>query len=117
MRKVSSWKTVLDKVQKRMKTWRCCGLSRAGRLLMIKPVLNSLPLYYLSIFKVPKKVANDIIRMQRKFLWNGQKEGRCLPLVKWEVVMKQKSAEGLGVGNIAVKNAALLFKWWWRNAT
>jgi len=116
MRKASSWQSVLDKIQKRLKSWRSSSLSRAGRLLMIKSVLNNLPLYYLSLFKVPRKVANDIIRLQRKFLWNGENEGRFSPLVKWEVVMKQKSARGLGVDDITVKNAALLFKWWWRFA-
>jgi len=39
-----------------------------------------------------------------------------MPLVKWDVVMQQKSAGGLGVGDLAVKNVALLFKWWWRFA-
>jgi len=66
------------------------------------------------LFRVPKKVANDIIRLQRKFLWCGGKEGRFMPLVKWKLVVKHKSTGGLGVGDIASKNAALLFKWWWR---
>jgi len=82
MRKAASWQSVLDKVQKRLKSWRSSSLFRAGRLTMIKSVLNSLPLYYLSLFKVPKKMADDIIRIQRKFLWNGDKEGRFMPLVK-----------------------------------
>ena len=59
-------------------------------------------------------MANDIVRIQRKFLWSGEKDGRFMPLVKWDVVLQQKSAGGLGVGDLAEKNAALLFKWWWR---
>jgi len=117
MRKASAWKSIIEKVQKRLKTWKSSCLSRAGRLVLVKSVLNSLPLYYLSLFKVPKKVANDIVRLQRKFLWSGNKEGRYMPLVKWEVVMKHKSKGGLGIGDIVSKNAALLFKWWWRFVT
>jgi len=94
MRKASAWKSIIEKVQKRLKTWKSSCLSRAGRLVLVKSVLNSLPLYYLSLFKVPKKVANDIVRLQRKFLWSGNKEGRYMPLVKWEVVMKHKSKGG-----------------------
>jgi len=37
-----------------------------------------------------------------------------MPLVRWDIVVQQKSAGGLGVGDLATKNAALLFKWWWR---
>ena len=117
MRKASSWQIIIDKVQRKLSSWRCSSMSRGGRLTLIKSVLNCLPLYYMSLFKVPRKVADDIIRLQRKFLWSGDKKGRFMPLVKWEVVMKQKSKGGLGVGDIAVKNAALLFKWWWRFAT
>jgi len=117
MRKAASWQKIIEKVQTRLKAWKSNCLSRAGRLILIKSVLNSLPLYYLSLFKVPKKVANDIVRLQRKFLWCGSKEGRYMPLVNWEVVMKQKSEGGLGVGDIVSKNAALLLKWWWRFAS
>jgi len=75
MRKASSWQSVLDKVQKRLLSWKSSSLSRAGRLIMIKAVLNSLPLYYLSLFMVPKKVANDIIRLQRKFFGMVRRTG------------------------------------------
>ena len=114
MKKAASWKQVLDKVQQRLKSWKSSSLSKAGRLIMIKSVLNSLPIYYLSLFKIPRKVADDIVRIQRNFLWNGDKEGRFIPLVKWEVVIRQKNDGGLGVGDLAVKNAGLLLKWWWR---
>ena len=33
--------------------------------------------------------------------------------MRWEIVQKPKSARGLGVGDILLKNAALVFKWWW----
>ena len=33
--------------------------------------------------------------------------------MSWEIIEKPKKDGGLGVGNLAVKNSALLFKWWW----
>lgn len=53
-------------------------LSRADRFMMIKLVLNSLPLYYLSIFKIPKGVVNRIIQMRRKLFWLGS-GGKAYP--------------------------------------
>ena len=114
MRKVVSWQCIIDKIQKKLTSWKSCCLSRASRLVLIKLVFNCLPIYYLSLFKLPKKVASEIIRIQRKFLWSDNKEGKFLPLVKWEIVQQHKDRGGLGVGDIIVKNAALLFKWWWR---
>ena len=40
--------------------------------------------------------------------------GSGILLVSWEVIEKPKNEGGLGVGNLVVKNLALLFKWWWR---
>jgi len=58
-----------------------------------------------------KKVASEVIQIQRTFLWGGEKEGRFSPLVKWQVIQKPKWAGGLGVGDLMLQNAALLFKW------
>ena len=66
---------------------------------------------------MPKGVAKEIISLQRKFLWGGNREGRSMALVKWEVVQQSKERGGLGVGDIELKNEALLLKWWWRYAT
>jgi len=114
MKKASSWQGIIDRIQSKLQSWKSSCLSRAGRLTLIKAVVNCLPIYYLSLFRMPKKVANEIIRMQRRFLWNEGKSGRILPLVKWEVIQQPKCKGGLGVGDLVTKNAALLFKWWWR---
>jgi len=116
MRKMSSWQGVIDKIQNRLNTWKGTCISRAGRVVLIKAVLSSLPTYYLSLFKLPTKVAQEINKIQRRFLWSGQKSGRYSALVKWELIQKPKDKGGLGVADCTLKNAALLFKWWWRYA-
>jgi len=107
---------VIDKIQNRLNTWKGTCISRAGRVVLIKVVLNSLPIYYLSLFKLRTKVAQEINKLQRRFLWSGQKNGRYNALVKWEILQKSKEKGGLGVTDCTLKNAALLFKWWWRYA-
>lgn len=34
--------------------------------------------------------------------------------MKWSEVVKPKGAGGLGLGDLRLKNVALLAKWWWR---
>ena len=47
--------------------------------------------------------------------FGGKKERvRFHPLVKWELIQLPKKYGGLGVGDLVLKNKALLFKWWWR---
>ena len=116
MRKSSAWQPVIAKIQHKLASWKASCLSRAGKLVLIRAVLNSLPVYYLSLFKMPRKVANEIIRLQSRFLWNGNDGKRYSALVKWDVVQRPKKQGGLSVGDPMLKNAALLFKWWWRFA-
>ncbi|XP_016182625.1 uncharacterized protein LOC107624684 [Arachis ipaensis] len=79
-------------------------------------VLNSLPVYYLSLFKLLKAVAEKLISPQRRFLWSKDDGSNGMALVKWEVVQAPKKLGGLGVGDAMVRNTAMLFKWWWRFA-
>ena len=115
MNKRSAWKPVIDKIQSRLATWKAKILSRAGRLTLIKSVLNSLPVYYMSMFKMPKAIASKIVLIQRSFFWGGPTENRkgCTR-IKWSDIQLPKEMGGLGVGNMMHKNLILLFKWWWR---
>ena len=115
MNRASAWKPVIEKIQNRLALWKARILSRAGRLTLIKSVLNSLPVYYMSMFKMPKSIAIKIVKIQRSFFWGGASgEKKSFPSVKWSSIELPKEMGGLGVGNIMHKNLILLFKWWWR---
>lgn len=115
MTRVSAWKPIISNVQDRLASWKARTLSRAGRLTLIKSVLNSLPIYYMSIFKIPKAVALSLVRLQRSFFWGAASDGRLpVPPIAWRSIELPLSLGGLGVGNILYKNLILLFKWWWR---
>lgn len=65
-------------------------------------------LYYLPVFKIPKKLAKEIENMQRNFLWcrgNSRISHHKLDIVH------QNIEGGLSVGRIREKNLALLAKW------
>lgn len=52
-RKKSTWQPVVDKVRKKLSLWKRKILSFVGRLTLIKSVVSCLPLYYISVFKMP----------------------------------------------------------------
>lgn len=54
--KAFQFQTLLDKVNLKLQGWKAKLLSQASRLNLIKSVLNSLPLYIFSCFKVPEFV-------------------------------------------------------------
>lgn len=109
------WTPVVEKIMKRLDGWYKGLLSKGGRLTLIQSVLGSIPIFYMSLFKIPTKVAAFIEKLMRDYFWEGNGEGRKLQLVKWSEVSKPKSDGGLGIGNIIARNKALLGKWIWRS--
>ena len=47
------WDPVVVKMEKRLQSWKKAFLSRGGRLTLIQSALGSLPIYYMSLFKIP----------------------------------------------------------------
>ena len=74
-RKVDFWEPVVNKVAKRLASWKKAFLSGSGRLTLIQSVLFSLPIYYLSVFRVLVGVINSIEKMMRDFFWEGHLVG------------------------------------------
>ncbi|GJT49390.1 RNA-directed DNA polymerase, eukaryota [Tanacetum coccineum] len=51
----NSWNDMIVKISTRLSKWKLKTLSIGGRLTLIKSVLSSMPLYHISIYKVPIK--------------------------------------------------------------
>lgn len=91
------------------------SLISRGRITLIKLLLSNLLVYYLFVFSILIKVANELEQMQRDFLWEGG-GSKNDHLLSWNEVCKPKSmgGGGLGIENITLKNKFLLGKWIWR---
>nr|GEW99327.1 hypothetical protein [Tanacetum cinerariifolium] len=61
-----SWDEVLAKISAGLSKWKIKTLSIGGRLTLIKSVLTSLPLYHMSIYKVPMGVLNRMESIRRR---------------------------------------------------
>lgn len=62
-----TWQPVIDNFKKMLASWKRRFLSVAGRLTMIKSVLSSLPIFDLSLFKMPEGVAKEIDKFSLVF--------------------------------------------------
>ncbi|KAL9681272.1 hypothetical protein QQ045_013054 [Rhodiola kirilowii] len=112
--KRSIWEPIIQKFSDKLASWRGANLSMAGRLVLIKSALCSLPLYYASLYKIPNSVAQEMEKIQRQFLWGGLEGRRKLHYVKWETVKRPKKFGELGIQSLVEKNVAMLTKWWWQ---
>ncbi|KAL6340700.1 hypothetical protein AAG906_014390 [Vitis piasezkii] len=112
----SVWDGVEEKVRRRLARWKRQYISKGGRITLIRSVLASMPIYHMSLFRMPKSVARRLDKVQRDFLWGGGSEERKAHLIKWEAICEDKSKGGLGLRKLVLLNKALLGKWIWRFA-
>ncbi|WMV11771.1 hypothetical protein MTR67_005156 [Solanum verrucosum] len=108
------WDSILEKTEKKLSGWKAQYLSLGGRLILINSVLDSLPTYVMSLFPIPGKVVENLDKLRRKFLWQGNKDGKGYSLVNWETALLSKDRGGLGIKNLKLQNESLLKKWLWR---
>ena len=63
---------LIDKVAARLPAWNGKLLNRAGRLILVRTVLSSIPTYFLTVFNMQKWAIKQIDKIRRSFLWKGR---------------------------------------------
>eukprot|EP00253_Pinus_taeda_P020669 PITA_20669 len=112
--KHSSWTSLLERLEARLSLWTHRSLNMASRLVLIKAVLQCLPLYLFSILAAPKWVLKAINNLQRNFFWGSTGLNRKWALVKWEKACLPKKAGGIGLRDPEHSNRIMGAKIWWR---
>ncbi|CAJ2667239.1 unnamed protein product [Trifolium pratense] len=113
-RRLGFWKSMLERLKNRLSGWKSRFLSFGGRLVLIKSVLTSLPVYALSFFKAPSGIISSIESLLINFFWGGCEDFRKTAWVNWKTICLRKEYGGLGVRQLREFNVALLGKWCWR---
>ncbi|GJV85346.1 RNA-directed DNA polymerase, eukaryota [Tanacetum coccineum] len=114
MARIRSWDEIVDKVKSRLSKWKMNTLSIGGRMTLLKSVLSSTPIYYMSMFKVPSQVLKCLEGIRRSFFIGADLKENKISWFKWNKVLMSKDKGGLGVSSLFALNRALLFKWVWR---
>ncbi|KAH7676557.1 hypothetical protein IHE45_07G024900 [Dioscorea alata] len=114
----SNWSTLIGIVRSRLSPWKSTYLSLGGRLTLLNSVLSTVPVYWISVFKLPIWVLNKIYKIRRDFLWKGPELGpKGIRPVAWNRICRPRKLGGIGILNLQEFNKALLGKWWWKLIT
>ena len=62
---------LIDSINARLSAWKAKFLSFAGRLILIKCVLSSIPINIALVLPLPTSTCKGIKRLMRNFLWTG----------------------------------------------
>jgi hypothetical protein len=68
------WNWLIEKFEKRISHWCNRWLSLGGRLVLIKVVLESQPVYWLALSNLPSSILNNLRQLMFNFLWSGSRK-------------------------------------------
>jgi hypothetical protein len=94
--------------------WCLKWISLGGRYILVKSVLEGLPVYWLSVTRIPCAILDKIRRRSFIFLWSRKREKDNFHLVAWNKIALPKKSGGWGLKNIFEFGKALAAKSLWR---
>jgi hypothetical protein len=105
---------IKDRIWKKINSWRGRTLSKAGKDVMIKSVLQAIPSYIMSVYLIPDSIISDIERMLNSFWWGDGTNNKGIRWLAWDKLAKPKAHGGLGYRDFHVFNMSLIAKQVWK---
>ena len=115
------WETfryVKEKIWNRLQSWKGLTVSKAGKKILIKSVIQSIPSYVAGMFLLPMKLCEDIEVLINKFWWfSDVDKSKGIRWMSWKNMCHPKKYGGMGFKRIREFNLAMLCKQAWRILT
>jgi hypothetical protein len=93
-------------------------MARSGRLIWIKSVLSTIPVYCMIANGLPPWARKEIDSICRRFSWarkDGAVRGKCM--VAWKTCARPKEIGGLSITNLQLAATAFEANWLWLQNT
>ncbi|CAJ2674072.1 unnamed protein product [Trifolium pratense] len=111
--KKQTFNYIKDRVWRKINSWSSKCLSKAGREVLIKSVLQAIPSYVMSIFLIPGSLINAIEKMMNSFWWgHGGSNNKGIHWLAWDKLSVHKNKGGMGFKDLTAFNIAMLSARW-----
>lgn len=101
----------------KIKNWKHNFLSQVEREILIKAILQTLPVYTISIFLFLKTLRNNLASIMEKLWWGVNDQISKIQWISWKKMGSHKSLGGMGLKDLDCFNKVLLAKQLWRLVT
>ena len=94
--KVSTFKELQERVTKRVMGWKEKHISKAGKEVLIKMVAQAIPIYSMSLFKIPKTICDGVNSALSKYWWGQTWNEKKMHWINWGKLCGSKKKGGMG---------------------
>lgn len=110
---VCHYAPLINQITNLTQGWKNRNLSYAGRVELIRAVVQGIINFWMGIFPIPCSVIKKISSLCRNFLWGHNNSGNVKPLISWKNICLPKSEGGVGLLCLKTWNNALLSRILW----
>ena len=106
--KRNTFTSIKEKLGKKLARWKEKMLSKAGLEVLIKAVVQAIPTYTMSCFKLPDSLCEELTSMIRNFCCGQKNDEKKIAWISWDKLCEPKSCDGMGFKKLKQFNLALL---------
>nr|XP_027077000.1 uncharacterized protein LOC113700749 [Coffea arabica] len=110
----AAFDALLGKVRQKLYHWSSKMLSMGGKIVLLRSVMCSLPVYLLQVLQPPKAVLLHFGRVCNAFLWDSSIDSKRTHWAAWDKVCRPVEEGGLGFRSFEDITKAFSCKLWWK---
>src|SRR5690349_15265883 len=94
-KRVATFQYIKEKLWAKLKGWRGKKLSKAGKEVLLKAAAQSIPVFCMCSFLIPRTLIDDLHKMMNAFWWgHGSDPKKGVKWETWEYLCKSKKDGG-----------------------